>query len=125
MRVGRYDNLPRDIESSLANLISTEVEQMRLLSSLKNQLNSRGDFSPRAVYRAIDRYNVGNINGLALSSFLRAQGHSPAEMDLLAIIRRIDTEGNATITYKELEEFLAIQSDICPQPGDYMAPDAN
>jgi len=37
---------------------------------------------------------------------LRQLGHFSSELELLAIIRRIDTNGNATITFEEFGEFL-------------------
>jgi len=37
---------------------------------------------------------------------LRSHGHYANEIELIAIIRRIDTDGDATIDYSELAEFL-------------------
>ena len=64
------------------------------------------DYSPFAAYRSVDRYNDGRITSSNLGYFLRSQGHHASESELLAIIRRIDTDGDCRVTYDELAEFL-------------------
>ena len=54
----------------------------------------------------MDKYNDGYINSFNLGSFLRSQGHFATETELLAIVRRIDTDGDAKLNYSELAEFL-------------------
>jgi len=54
----------------------------------------------------VDRYNIGRIDSVNLSTFLRANGYNPAELELLAIIRRIDTDGDACLDFNEFSEFL-------------------
>jgi hypothetical protein len=61
-RIGRYDHLPRDIESSLASIIEQELNLARKLESLKRELSYRYDYSAYAAYRAIDKYNDGVID---------------------------------------------------------------
>jgi len=46
----------------------------------------------------MDSVNVG--------SFLRQNGHYASEMELLAIIRRMDTDGDAILVYSEWAEFI-------------------
>ena len=41
-----------------------------------------------------------------LGAFLREQGHFAPEIELLAIIRRIDTDGDAALTLAEFSEFM-------------------
>jgi Ca2+-binding EF-hand superfamily protein len=41
-----------------------------------------------------------------LGTFLRACGHNPSEMGILAIIRRVDTDGDACVNFNEFSEFL-------------------
>ena len=41
----------------------------------------------------MDTFNTG--------TFLRQNVHYPTEMDLIAIIRRIDTDGDSIVTYSE------------------------
>lgn len=48
----------------------------------------------------IDTYNLKN--------FLRNNGHFASDRELLNIIRRIDTDGDAKLSYEEFAEFLRI-----------------
>ena len=41
-----------------------------------------------------------------IGSFLRQNGHYASELELLAIVRRIDTDGDAIILYSEWAEFV-------------------
>jgi hypothetical protein len=73
---------------------------------LKRELEVQYDYSPFAAFRSIDRYNSGRIDTVNCGSFLRQNGHYASEMELLAIIRRIDTDGDAAIAYSEFAEFV-------------------
>lgn len=73
---------------------------------LRRDLEVRFDYSVLSAYRSVDRYNDGNINSVNLGSFLRSQGHYASERELLAIIRRIDTDGDARLSYSEFAEFM-------------------
>ena len=88
---------------------------MRRLDILKRELEIRYDYSSLAAYRAIDRYNDGRINTLNLGTFLRNCGHYATETELLAIVRRVDTDGDAQLTYSEFAEY--IRSAYPPSPS--------
>jgi EF-hand domain pair len=105
-RVGRYEYLPRDIERGLSEIIERELTLLRKLEILKSDLEVRHDFSIYAAYRVIDRYNEGAINTFNLSSFLKNNGYHATEKELLCIIRRIDTDGDAKISYIEFADFM-------------------
>lgn len=66
----------------------------------------RYDYTTYAAFRAIDKYNEGNINTYNLSVFLKNNGYFATERELLAIIRRIDTDGDAKLSYSEFADFL-------------------
>lgn len=68
---------------------------------LKRELQTRYDYNPLAAFRSIDRYNIGRIDTVNLGTFLRANGHNAAEIELLAIIRRLDTDGDACLDFNE------------------------
>ena len=104
--VGRYDSLPLDIERALCDIFEKEVDLQRRLDILKGELECRYDFTAYASYRSVDKYNDGRISTLNLGSFLRSCGHYATERELLTIIRRIDTDGDAALSYAEFSEFL-------------------
>lgn len=90
IRVGRYDNLPCDIERALFEVISQEIAFQKQLERLKLNLEAKMDFSPLAAYKAVDKFNDGYITTQNLGSFLRACGHHSNKIDCLQIIRRVD-----------------------------------
>ena len=81
--------MPRDIELALTELIERELDLHRRQEILKGDLEIRYDYSSYAAFRAIDKYNEGNINTFNISTFLKNNGHYASEKELLAIIRRI------------------------------------
>ena len=105
-RIGRFDSLPYDIERAICAILEQEVDLMRRLDVLKRELEVRYDYSSLAAYRSIDRYNDGRINTFNLGTFLRSVGHYAGEAELLAIVRRIDTDGDAQLSYSEFAEFI-------------------
>ena len=121
-RVTRYDQLPRDIELAISNVVEKEIDLQRRLEILKRELECQYDYSPFAAFRSVDRYNSGRIDTVNCGAFLRQNGHYASEMELLAIIRRIDTDGDAVIVYSEFAEFVrpsipAPRSIACPPPA--------
>ena len=102
----RYESLPYDIERALLDILEKEVDLMRRLDILKRELEMRYDFSSLAAYRSIDRYNDGRINTFNMGTFLRSCGHYASETELLAIVRRIDTDGDAQLSYAEFSDYI-------------------
>lgn len=105
-RVGRFDVLPHDIEHALLDVIEKEIDLQRRLEVLKHELECRYDYSTLAAYRSIDKYNDGRINTHNLGSFLRSTGHYATERELLQIVRRMDTDGDANLAYAEFADFI-------------------
>jgi hypothetical protein len=90
----------------LTELIERELDLHRRLEILKGDLEIRYDYSSYSAFRAIDRYNEGHINTFNLGVFLKNNGHYASERELLAIIRRIDTDGDAKLNYSEFSDFI-------------------
>ena len=117
IRVGRFERLPRDIEEGMVAVITKEVELARRLSILRKDLELGLDYSPMAAFRSIDRANSGMITTVNLGAFMRDHGHFASETELLAIVRRLDTDGDASITYGEWTEFVrTVVSEPLPVP---------
>lgn len=105
-RVARYDFLPRDIENALTSVLEKELDLQRRLSLLKGELEIRYDYSSYAAFKSVDRYSEGHINTYNLGQFLKNNGYYATERELLAIIRRIDTDGDAKLSYTEFSDFI-------------------
>jgi Ca2+-binding EF-hand superfamily protein len=105
-RVGRFDRLPADIERAVTAVIELEITLQRRLEGLKGDLERNYDYNPYAAFAALDRNRNGSINSFEVGSFLRQNGHYASEMELVAIIRRIDTDGDATVNTSEFAAFM-------------------
>lgn len=122
-RVGRYDFLPRDIEIGVSVIIEKEIYLQRRIEELKRQLQSRYDYSPLFAFRSIDRYNIGRIDTYNLNTFLKSNEIGLSELELLAIIRRIDTDGDACLDFNEFSDFLKPLSMKVAIPDPRILPD--
>ena len=105
-RISRWDFLPRDIESQMAQILERELDLQRREEILKRECEYRYDYTQYNAYRAIDRYNDGYIDSFNLGQFFKSTGYYATERELLAIIRRVDTDGDAKITFSEWADFL-------------------
>jgi len=90
----------------LTSVFEGEIDFQRRLETLKREMEVQYDYSPFAAFRSVDRYNSGRIDTVNCGAFLRQNGHYASEMELLAIIRRMDTDGDAVIVYSEFSEFV-------------------
>lgn len=79
----------------MVTVVEREINLQRRLESLKRECQLGLDFSSLAALRSIDRYNAGTFTSVELGAFLRSQGHFATETELMAIIRRIDVDGDA------------------------------
>ena len=66
----------------------------------------RNDYSTYGSFRAIDRLNEGEINFENIKRFFRNQSSYLSDREVMAIIRRIDTDGDAKINYSEFSDFF-------------------
>jgi Ca2+-binding EF-hand superfamily protein len=64
-------------------------------------------------YEAVDRCRAGNINVDNLGNFLANGRPKGTDVELMAIIRRIDKDGDARLCFEEWDEFMR----GAPAPG--------
>ena len=69
-------------------------------------------FSIMRTFAGLDTYKNGCIDERGLRRFLKRVGHNPLKEELLAIMRRIDQDGDACISFYEFEEAL---TPVCVQ----------
>jgi Ca2+-binding EF-hand superfamily protein len=110
-----HEMLPRDIESGMCDILEKEIALQRNLESLKNSLGALLDYSAYSAFNSVERFTrSGVLNTVNLGDFLRSQGHYASEVELVAIVRRIDTNGDCNITSSELAEFLRPLGGVKP-----------
>ena len=106
----------------MTDVLVKEVELARRLLVLKRELEICLDYSPMAAFRSVDRHNSGVITTVNLGAFMRDHGHFASETELLAIVRRLDTDGDACITYSEWTEFMRTPALPLPLPAPLPPP---
>lgn len=110
-----HENLPRDIEVAMCDVIEKEIALQRRLESLKTDLSITAGYSAFAAFNTVERYTrSGVLNTVNIGDFLRSQGHYASETELVAIVRRIDTNGDCTISSGEFAEFLRPLGGVKP-----------
>jgi len=119
--VGRYDHLPRDIESTLADLMFNEIQALRRLEEDKDRLKRRYDFSRYEAFKSLDKYNSGSVLRADLIEFVKKAGGWATYLDADACFRRLDLDQDGRLNYSELCDFL----DARPAPLGSSSPSRN
>ncbi|CDW75672.1 ef hand family protein [Stylonychia lemnae] len=110
-RVPRYEKLPVDMEYQLNSLMYSEIKFLRKLQDLRQDLALSYDFSTYAAFRTVDRYNYGAIDADSLKTFYKLNNKFLSDKESIAIVRRIDTDGDSKISYSEFSDFINNQLD--------------
>lgn len=71
---------------------------------MKRSLEAAYDYNVRTAFKAIDDWNYNYIDDKNLRRFLRNMGHLATKADLVAMIRRFDTDGDAKINAEEFKD---------------------
>ena len=103
--LSRFESLPNTVERAICKVFEKEILYQRKLES----------FKPLDSDEAFDNISVKGeaINSENVANFLQSEDYEASEPELMAIIRRMDQNGDSTITRPELQEFLApLQRDI-------------
>lgn len=97
--LSRFETLPNTVERALCNVFEKEILYQRKLESFK-PMDSEEAFDIIAIKGEA-------INSNNIAKFLQSEDYEASEPELMAIIRRMDQNGDSTITRPELQEFLA------------------
>jgi Ca2+-binding EF-hand superfamily protein len=120
--VADHEILPYEVELGLAKIFDKEVNLSRKVELLKEDLVSRYDFNLRAAYEAVAECNLGRCDFDAIYSFLSKNGIPVIEKDVLAILRRVDTDRDARCTYSEFCEAVLPADAYYRRLGENAAP---
>jgi Ca2+-binding EF-hand superfamily protein len=98
--------LPFDVEKLLSKLLSKELKYAEQLEKLKQQLAVHPDYNLERLFNEIDKKRTNYIDVVNLKSFLIRCSYLPNDNLLLAIIRRVDLDGDARINFREFIDAL-------------------
>lgn len=79
---------------------------------LVRDLERAPDYSIQAAFRTIDCHNEGYINLANLTHFFKKHGDYLIQNEVYAILRRIDVDGDAKISFNEFRSFF--QNHLSP-----------
>jgi len=104
-RLSSDQALPPSLERELCALLyEGELLSFRSCEERRLDLVRRHDFSTYACFRSIDELNEGEINIDNMRAFIKRAGHYPSEEEVVAIVRRLDTQGKSSVAYAEFSE---------------------
>jgi hypothetical protein len=106
------EHLPMRAERALTNLLMREVKLQMKAENLKRCLEQSYDFSVQGAFKVIDDWNYKYIDENNLKRFLRNVGYLASKQELVAIIRRIDLDGDAKINLDEFNEGVRSQFSL-------------
>jgi Ca2+-binding EF-hand superfamily protein len=81
-----------------------EVKLQIKAENIKRLLENQYDFNIQSAYKVIDDWSYGYLDARNLRRFLRNMGVLVQKSELVALIRRIDLDGDAKISYEEFFE---------------------
>lgn len=108
-RVQKCCRLPCDQEHALLQIIEAELNLQRSIESGKRILSYGCDYTPTAAFNAIDCHREGKISMQSLKCFLQRHCHFAMENELVAMIRRIDTDADHMLSPDEWSTFLHME----------------
>lgn len=85
----------------LSRMIQHEVDLMRRIQILVRDLEHCCDFTIQAAFRSVDAFGENKIHVKNLIEFMHKFAAYLTPREALAIIRRIDTDGDAAISFAE------------------------
>lgn len=112
--VGRYDRLLTSLEKEVTTLFEREINFHVRLEKLKRELNLRYDWTARAAFETVDSLRDYTLNHRNIQSFLRLNGFIATDSEVVAIIRRLDSDGDNKVT---LDEFAEAVRPAVPVPS--------
>lgn len=104
--------LHRDCEILLASLFKREIDLFRLKNMILEDLESITRCTPLELFNLVDINNQDYLDHLSLKDFWMWNGHFATEEELIAIIRRIDTDGDSKINYNDFVQFITMQNFV-------------
>ena len=106
----------------LKNIIQQEIDFIKRCEVLIQDLEYQPDYTPQAAFKCLDKFGLGKAGEVDLTDFLRSLGGRLIDREVFAIIRRIDTDGDAKISYEEFCDFIC--SDVNKETAMHMKPNS-
>ena len=111
--------LPIRVEKALSQLLLKEVNFQLKLEELKKRLEISYDFTVKRAYASVDDWNYGYLDHSNIRRFLKNMGYRASKKEIVAILRRLDMDGDAKVSFKEFEAgFMPVTTKLTrPKSG--------
>jgi len=101
-----YPRLSLDAEYLLARLLEKECQSQSRIEGARKDVVIRPDFTNLDAFKVMDYPSTSFISRDKFLSFARRQGVPLFDEDVDAILRRLDTDGDESLSYSEFVEAL-------------------
>jgi Ca2+-binding EF-hand superfamily protein len=115
--VSRYDRLLTSVEREVVSLFEKEINFHVKIERSKRDLALRYDWTARAAFETVDSLRDYVLTHRSIQSFLRTNGFVATDGEVIAIIRRLDSDGDNKITLEEFIDGVRYTVSISPIPA--------
>jgi Ca2+-binding EF-hand superfamily protein len=112
--VSRYDRLLTSVEREVVSLVEKEINFHVKIERSKRDLAIRYDWTARAAFETVDSLRDYVLTHRSIQSFLRINGFVATDGEVIAIIRRLDSDGDNKVTLDEFIEGVRYAVSISP-----------
>ena len=109
-------NLSNNIDQALRQLLANEIELVKKILPLLNDLRNRYDFNIHDLYHAVKNWNYIEEN--SLRNFFGRNKISYLESDIRKIMKRLDFNGDGKVDFCEFHAFLGFPNCKFCCPND-------
>jgi len=95
-----------EVQWALARVFDQEMNFMRKIELLKDDLGKRGDFVLPVIFSLIDSQDLGALDIDSLYIFLKKNKVPASENDVLALLRRADHDNDGKLSYTEFTRMI-------------------
>ena len=104
--VTKHDLLDNEIETELTKLFEKEIALNRVSEEIKQEMEATKNFTLKLAFEAIDDWKYGYVDKKNLKSFFRKHHYAASGAECMAIIRRLDLDADARVSWNEFVEGL-------------------
>ena len=98
-------HIPYSLEFLVCRILEKELNLVREINDIKNELNKHKDFSVYDMFQII-KTNTSSISTEAIGLFLIANNFQLNDNELKIIVKKLDIDKNGYVTIEDLEMFF-------------------
>ena len=102
-------NLSYQIEFALCRIFEREINLIRILNNILNEMKQRWDFSVFDIYYLLKNEN-NEITNFTISQFLRKHNFNFNQDDIMRILKRFDVNRDNHITVEDIQKLFGIET---------------